>query len=589
MINSIHTLFFTCTLWIYLFSFLHAAEFVVVIPSYNNKAWYKKNLDSVFSQDYADYRILFIDDASPDGTGPLVKEYIQEKGFADRVTLIQNDTRCGSLANLYQAIWKCDPKEIVVQLDGDDFFKDEKVLSRLHAIYSDPNVWVTYGQFEYYPAWSPGWAAQVPIEVIVTNTFREYHWVTTALRTFYAALFQKINKDDLLFDGDFFQMSGDLAYMFPVVEMAGLHSRFIPEVLYVYNVATSINDGVRDPQRQKELGWVIRDRPKYSPLKELFPKAKKTIYITPGQTVDLFAVNNPVFNRDNGLEKFCRLRDALAAEGYDLVQTHTLDGLKDFEYLIVSEIPVDQLEKIKQYPKEKLILILWEPPSVSPQDHNPEFHEPFSKVFTWRDDLVNDTKYFKFYYPDLHPMISDPIAFESKKLCTMIACNKSSSNPNELYTERLKVIQFFENSKILDFDLYGKFWPSPLKTYKGPIEKKVDILKAYKFCFAYENIKGVPGYVTEKIFDCFQAGCVPIYWGAPNVTAYIPKECFIAREDFDSNEALYNYLKNMDKARYDEYINHIQAYLKSDKAQLYSIDNFVKIVMDTITQVPNKQ
>lgn len=575
---------YSCLVFTSICNFLAASEFVVLIPSYNNKEWYKQNLDSVFCQDHKDYRILFIDDASPDGTGPLVRQYVEEKGQSDRVTIIQNEARKGSLANLYHAIHQCDPKEIVVQLDGDDFLKDNKVLSRLHAIYSDPDVWVTYGQFEYYPEWSPGWAAQVPDAVIQTNSFREESWTTTALRTFYAALFQKINKNDLLYNGDFFQMAGDLAYMFPVVEMAGTHSRFIPEVLYVYNVATSINDGTKDPQLQKELGWEIRARPRYMPLRDLWAKEKKTIYITPGQTVDLFAVNNPIFNRDNGLAKFCLLRDSLANEGYDLVQTHSIEGLKNFEYLIISEIPAGQIEQLKQYPKEKLILIMWEPPTVAPQDHNPEFHEYFSKVFTWRDDLVDNKKYFKFYYPELHPMIADPIDFESKKLCTMIACNKYSAQPNELYTERLKVIMFFENIQTGDFDLYGKFWPSPLKTYKGAIDRKVDILKQYKFSYAYENIKGVPGYVTEKIFDCFQAGCVPIYWGAPNITSYIPKDCFISREDFENNETLYAYLKNMDKERYNEYIKNIQTFLNSDQAQLYSLNNFVKIMMSSLIQ-----
>ncbi len=45
--------------------------FVFIIASYNNSEWYKNNLDSVFAQDYENYRIIYIDDASPDGTGHL--------------------------------------------------------------------------------------------------------------------------------------------------------------------------------------------------------------------------------------------------------------------------------------------------------------------------------------------------------------------------------------------------------------------------------------------------------------------------------------------------------------------------------------
>ena len=47
--------------------------------------------------------------------------------------------------------------------------------------------------------------------------------------------------------------------------------------------------------------------------------------------------------------------------------------------------------------------------------------------------------------------------------------------------------------------------------------------------------------VSEKIFDCFAAGNVPIYWGASNVTDYIPEDCFIDMRSFSSFEELYQF------------------------------------------------
>lgn len=255
-----------------LFSQHFAAEkpFVVVIPSYKNSEWFQKNLDSVLTQDYDNFRVIFIDDASPDGTGSLVKEYLQENDPKKRVKLIENKTRIGALGNVYKGVWLCKPYEIVVNLDGDDWFPDEYVLQKLNSVYADPAVWVTYGQFVYYPCGSPGWAAEVPHEVIQRNGFREYNWVTTALRTFYAGLFHKINKDDLLYNGEFFPMAADLAYMWPILEMAGEHSRFIPDVLYVYNIVTPLNDGKLDRDRQFQLGLETRRREKYRPIERPF-------------------------------------------------------------------------------------------------------------------------------------------------------------------------------------------------------------------------------------------------------------------------------------------------------------------------------
>jgi alpha(1,3/1,4) fucosyltransferase len=50
----------------------------------------------------------------------------------------------------------------------------------------------------------------------------------------------------------------------------------------------------------------------------------------------------------------------------------------------------------------------------------------------------------------------------------------------------------------------------------GGERAKVEFLRQYKFCLAYENAQS-PGYVTEKLFHAKAAGCVPIYWGAPDV------------------------------------------------------------------------
>lgn len=256
------------TFLLLLIFFLYSEEkpFVVVIPSYNNALFYEKNLDSVLNQNYQNYRVIYIDDASTDGMGSLVKEYLKNHKLSHQVTFIRNSTRKGALANKYKGAWLADPKEIIVDLDGDDWLAHDNVLAHLNMIYADPNVWVTYGQFSYYPCGSPGWADRVPIHIIEHNQFRDYPWVTTALRTFYAGLFQKINKEDLLLDGNFFPMASDLAFMFPICEMAGFHSRFIPETLYVYNVTTTINDGVLDPDYQLRLGWLIRERKKYQPI-----------------------------------------------------------------------------------------------------------------------------------------------------------------------------------------------------------------------------------------------------------------------------------------------------------------------------------
>jgi len=111
-------------------SILYADEkaIVIVIPSYNNKEYYKDNLDSVINQNYQNFHILYIDDDSTDGTGSLVQEYIREKKLDAKITLIQNKKRLKALQNIYNAVRMCNPTDIIVTVDGDDFLFGTQVL-----------------------------------------------------------------------------------------------------------------------------------------------------------------------------------------------------------------------------------------------------------------------------------------------------------------------------------------------------------------------------------------------------------------------------------------------------------------------------
>jgi hypothetical protein len=238
---------------------------------------------------------------------------------------------------------------------------------------------------------------------------------------------------------------------------------------------------------------------------------------------------------------------------------------------------------LTKLPKERLVLFMWEPPTVQKQLYNRNIQQFFSRIYTWDDDLVDNKRFFKFYYPVLHPMISDRPAFENKKLCSMIFSNKKSKHPQELYTAREDVIRFFEAKKCDDFEFYGRWWENAgYSTYRGSPPDKTAVLKNYRFCFCYENIHGKKGYVTEKMFDAFTAGCVPIYWGASNIEKYVPENLFIDRRKFKDNEELYLFMKRMSKEEYEGYLSRIEKWLNTEDAKRFSVDHFVKTFMEGI-------
>lgn len=244
--------------------------FVVVIPSYNNKDWYEQNLKSVFNQKYHNYRVIYIADAPTDGTEWLVKQFVQEAGQEHRFTLIVNREKCGPLACLARAIYSCDKDEIVVDLDGNDWLAHEEVFETLNDMYSDPDVWVTYGQFAIYPTYNRGFAFEVPEEVIENNSIRTFGGATTHLKTFYAGLFQQIHKEDLLDGVQFIPKAYDLAYIIPIIEMAGVHSRFLPDVHYIYNYSYPLNDHKTSGDNEAEMDRLVRSKPVYDPIDDSF-------------------------------------------------------------------------------------------------------------------------------------------------------------------------------------------------------------------------------------------------------------------------------------------------------------------------------
>ena len=241
-------------------------RFVVVIPSYNNVKWCEKNIQSTIDQNYENYRVIYTDDCSSDGTFEKVSEVVNASNKKDKFTLIKNSTRIGALANLYNMIHSCDDDEIILTLDGDDWLSNEHVIGRLNEIYSSDEVWMTYGQFQNYPDGGKGFAQQIPNNVIRDNSFRQYTWCSTHLRTFYSWLFKNIKKNDLYYNGSFMSMTWDMAMIFPMLEMAGNRSRFINDILYIYNLDNPINDHKVNIKLQQDLDRYVRRMPRYSKL-----------------------------------------------------------------------------------------------------------------------------------------------------------------------------------------------------------------------------------------------------------------------------------------------------------------------------------
>ena len=212
----------------------------------------------------------------------------------------------------------------------------------------------------------------------------------------------------------------------------------------------------------------------------------------------------------------------------------------------------------------------------------------FGNIMTWNPDFVDNKRIFKRNIPYMFVKHFEELSrenFDNKKLLTNISGNKSSMHPNEMYSERGKVITWFENQHIDEFDLYGYGWnAADHPSYKGTVISKFDTYHRYKFALCLENMKEVKGYITEKICDCLTAGIVPVYYGASDIAEYVPKGCYIDYSQFTSLDEMYHYLKNMTFDTYMGYICNIEKYVENPAYEPFN----EKFLGDAILKVINE-
>ena len=342
---------------------------------------------------------------------------------------------------------------------------------------------------------------------------------------------------------------------------------------------------------------------------------------------DLFNPQSPR-NRDDCLEPFRVLQAKATQQGIEL---HTLDvlqqkGITPNFTLYLEAVPLVPISNCKNY------LIRFETELTVPINSDPDYLNQFDGIFTWDQVLLNANSTnalnqktalvpkFAIAYPNVLPaqFTSNEIVnpgFSNRDLfCVLIGSNRHANllDARELYSERVKAIRWFESNALKDFSLFGNGWLVPQKrfgksgkwryrmekvlpfllgksvfpSYRGPAKNKFEVLAKSRFCICFENAKDIPGYITEKLFDSLFAGCVPIYWGEPNIQKIVPSECFIDFRQFltsaDPYRDLYQYISKMTEQDYIAYQEAGKRFLASSAFRPYSSEAFADAILGPI-------
>jgi hypothetical protein len=312
----------------------------------------------------------------------------------------------------------------------------------------------------------------------------------------------------------------------------------------------------------------------------------------------LFDAADPRLNRDGTLLPFVRLKQELASKG---VSVHTADclGSQGRKDQLNHYWSIGILNSYQKYLDRSDVVLrgfmLFEPPLVAPAMYEalPSLTKHFQEVFLHNTTGegyslkgVDKGRLRKFYWPQPYDDVVEPYWSTRDRLNKLVVI-AGSHNPRgrqpELYSHRIRAIAELERLECID--LFGRGWPrwwsrdamwlpywlnrrALMRAYRGSCESKLETLGRYRFSVCLENMP-MDGYITEKIFDCFYAGCVPIYKGGNPAGRHLPANTYIDANAYGSWAQLWNNIKNMPAVEWETYRDNARAFLQSQLGRAY--------------------
>lgn len=302
--------------------------------------------------------------------------------------------------------------------------------------------------------------------------------------------------------------------------------------------------------------------------------------------------NNKMFdassqvNKNGLVESYAAMKEHFEKLGHEI---NTIDMYKDLTmvdfFLFFDWFPEWIYKLTKLGLESRMVYCNAEPATVRPMNSPKGYRKVlkyFPYVMTWNKDMVDNVRFFWRTIPYNFVYTECTKKFNDKKLLTSISANKKSDYKDELYTERERLITYFENAMPDQFDMYGVGWDdTEHPSYKGRVESKAETFSGYKFALALENTKNVKGYVTEKIFDCLTCGIVPVYYGADDITEYVSEGSFIDYRKFKDPRLLGEYLLSINESQYNEFVSEAKKCVNSPKLQsLFSGEMYAQNIID---------
>ncbi len=244
----------------------------VIIPFYNPGDYFDMCINSVLTQDYDNYEVLFIDDSSTDDSYKKIPDCTyqtneknepvrNEKGELIiteihpileitkclKVNAWKSNRRLTALANIHNAIinFSTEPDDIIFILYGDDWLVNKNVLNKINQHYNEHDCLLTYGSSKLSDGkkcYSSNYLEkEFPIIRRVTPKFSHP-------LTFRKSLYNKFCDLDPKFKqftdekNNWFTSCSNYAIFYPLADLAGFEKTLhINDIIYIYNIDNPLN------------------------------------------------------------------------------------------------------------------------------------------------------------------------------------------------------------------------------------------------------------------------------------------------------------------------------------------------------------
>lgn len=209
-------------------------SFTLIILTQNNIDVIDENFQSIVSQKYPKYDVVYIDQLSSDGTVERLQELVVQKGLEGKIKVISSEKDYEAFQSYFNTIYALDNERVVVHLSGNDILAHTEVLNLVDQAYTNPDVWMTYGQYLDYYNYQKGIYKPKPQKILCKKRVQRAPWLLASLKTFYAGHFKKIRRNES-FEDYFLSLESEASLLLPLAELGKAHVQFIPDVLYIHS------------------------------------------------------------------------------------------------------------------------------------------------------------------------------------------------------------------------------------------------------------------------------------------------------------------------------------------------------------------